>query len=86
MASVIRITESELFDALAVAAKGTSPAEAKTVQELADEAGIHERAVRKALAAMKKAGRLVIHTVTREALDGRQCRIAGYTITPKRKA
>ena len=83
--SLVKITEQELFEALAAAGRGTSPDEAKTANELAEESGITHKAARSALMALKKQGRLVIHTVTREALDGRACRIAGYTITPAKK-
>ena len=85
MAPLVKITEAELLDALAVWAVAASPDEAKTAGELADDAGVTIKAARIALMALKKQGRLVVHTVTREALDGRRCRIAGYTITPTKK-
>ena len=85
MAPIIRITTAELIDALAAAATGNGPDEAKTANELAEESGIPVKVTRKALLALKQAGRLQIHTVSREALDGRLSRIAGYTITPAKK-
>lgn len=79
------VTEAELLEALAAAVKGTAPKDAKTAQEIADNAGVGIKRARRALTLLKQQGRLAIHSVTREALDGRQCRIAGYTITAKPK-
>lgn len=86
MATLLKISESELLDALAAAAVGSSPEEAKTAGELAEAFGLSHPAARKALAVLKKQGRLQVHTVSREGIDGRLSRIAGYTIAPKRKA
>ena len=84
--NVISITETELLDELAASAAGNSPEEAKTVKELCEESGLSATIVRRALGAFKKQERLQVHIVSREALDGRMARHAGYTITPVKKA
>jgi hypothetical protein len=85
MATLVSISEAELLDALAAATKGSAPEHARTATELAAEHGIALKRMRTALSALKAQGRLQIHTVSREALDGRLSRIAGYTITPAKK-
>lgn len=77
------ITETELLDALAAATAGRGPANARTVTELAAKANVTRIRVSKVLHEMKRAGRLRVHRVTREALDGRQAMVVAYTITPK---
>lgn len=86
MASHLRITEAELLDALAVAARGNAPENARTVPELAEETGMHQNRIRKALHAFKLAGRLLVHPIYREALDGRRAKTTGYTIAPAPKS
>jgi hypothetical protein len=85
MATVTAISESELLDALAAATREDAPEHARTANELAAESGICIKRVRAALAVVKAQGRLNIYTVSREALDGRLSRVAGYTITPAKK-
>lgn len=82
MAPLVSITEAELYAALAAAAPGRGPSEAKTVMEIADEIGQNERTVRRSLSKLKAAGRLVRHAIKREGLDGRTCSVSGYTIVP----
>ena len=82
MAPLTRITESELLDALTLATAGAGPAEARTCAEIVEETGIALGRVRKALKEAKRAGRLNIHSVSREALNGSRIFVAGYTITP----
>lgn len=84
MAPIV-ITEAEILDALAAAAKGTGPKSAKTIAEMADDTRRSLPKVRTALARLKRDGRLVVHQVIREGLDGRQCRVSAYTILPKKK-
>lgn len=84
MAPIV-ITEADLLDALAAAAPGRGPTAAKTVMEMSWEMERHERTVRQALARLKRDGRLVLHSVIREGLDGRNCRVTAYTILPKKK-
>ena len=74
----LRITEAELLDALATA--GAEPSDAKTVQELADDAGLSQPRVRKALRLLHRAGRLGIHRVQRADLSGRVQLVPAYTI------
>jgi len=82
MAGRIAITEAELLEAIAAAGVGKGPDEARTVVELCDATGTSENRVRKGLMVMKKAGRLHVHHVEREALDGRMSKVAAYTVTP----
>lgn len=85
MASSLSITEAELLDALASAARGDAPEEARTTQELADEAGVPARKVNAALRALHRQGRLVSHRVIRVGVDGRLAPVPAYTILPVKK-
>jgi hypothetical protein len=80
----MRISEAELFEALALAA-GTEPEDARTGAELCAATGMDVRKLRVALHALSAAGRLVVHKVTRQALDGRMAKVAAYTILPPPK-
>lgn len=79
------ITEGELLEALTAAVRGAAPKDAKTVQEIADSSGVGYKRARRALALLKQQGRLVVHWIHRESLDGRQILVAGYTINPPSK-
>lgn len=81
----MRITESEIMAALAAAAAGDAPDEARTSQEMATAAGVSVRHVVAALKLFQAQGRLHVHRVMRMALDGRRATVAGYTITPAAK-
>jgi alkylated DNA nucleotide flippase Atl1 len=78
-----QITEAEILEALAVANAG--PSDARTLNEIAAASGIGERRVHRALLAFKAEGRLSVHRVTREGIDGRRTSVPGYTITPAPK-
>jgi DNA-binding transcriptional regulator PaaX len=82
MAERIAISESELLEAIATAGVGAGPEEARTVAELCDTIGTGHLRVRKGLHLLKKAGRLQVHRVLREGLDGRLSTVAAYTISP----
>lgn len=84
MASVIRITESEVLSALADAI-GHGETDAQTVEDLMDSTGLSRQSVRRALHHYQKQGRLAVHKVLRPAIDGRQCYRPGYTILPVKK-
>jgi DNA-binding transcriptional regulator PaaX len=81
------ITESEILDALALAAqeRGEGAKDARTAKELCEATGKSQLAVRQALQRLKKEGRLVVHWVPRELLDGRVRAIVAYTILPAKK-
>ena len=81
----VRITESELLDALANAT-GEGPDDARTAQEMADDAGIPVARVRRALQQLARAGRLESHRVRRPDLSGRLQVLPAYTIRPAVKA
>lgn len=76
------ITQAELLDALTVAAQGSEPEDARTVSDLVAEFGMDARRVRAALAVFKASGRLTVHSITREAIDGRKSRLTAFTIRP----
>ena len=84
MATSLTVTTQDLLDALASATN--APEEARTVPELARATGIAEKRVREALRAYQAQGRLGVHRVVRPAIDGRQSRVAAYTIAPAPKA
>lgn len=79
MASIV-ITEAELLDALAEAARGVEPSEARTGPELMAATGFPEKRLRAALKALQAQGRLDVHQVTRQSLDGRAIRVPAYTV------
>lgn len=82
--AVMRITDAEILDAIAEATRGEGPEEAQTVPEMARATGVTRDRVRDALALFKVQGRLGIHKVRREALDGRNALVVAYTVAPTR--
>jgi hypothetical protein len=78
-----QITEAEILEALAVANAG--PEDARTLNEIVAASCVGKVRVLRALQSLKADGRLQVHRVQREALDGRQSIVPGYTISPKRK-
>lgn len=77
-----RITETELFEALAAAIPGDAPEGARTTSELAQDYGWGVDRVRRALRHYEKAGRLVTHRVLKPRLGGGNCIVAAFTIRP----
>lgn len=84
MATVI--TESEILEVLAQAARGQEETAARTVEELHESTGIRPSLIRKALRQHKAAGRLVLHHVLRERLDGTYRPVPAYTIAAEEEA
>lgn len=83
MAVRLAITEAELLDALAAARPTATESDAQTVEEMRSTLHVSEKTVRRALAEMKRQGRLRVHRVYREGLDGRNCFVSAYTILPR---
>ncbi len=82
----VTITEAELLEALG-SAHITAPDDALTMAEWkAEMPSVGEKRLRAALLALKRTGRLGIHRVQRESLDGRAISVQAYTILPKKKA
>lgn len=84
--ATLRITEAEIMDALAAAAQGSAPEDARTIAELADAAGLSIVSTRQALRSLQRAGRLQVHRVRRPAIDGRMANVGAFTILPAKKA
>lgn len=82
----LAITQTEILEALAAAAAGDAPNEARTLQELAESTGVTSLKVRRALLEYQKQGRLANHRVQRLAIDGTQRWVAAYTILPAKKS
>lgn len=80
--AAIAITEAELLAALADAARGTEPEDAKTTAEMAESAGIAPKRVLAALKVLHRAGRLQAHRVVRVGIDGRAAKVSAYTVLP----
>lgn len=74
----MKITEAELFDALA--AVTAAPDDARTVRELADATGVSTTRTKAALQRLAAAGRLQVHRVTRVRIDGQSQLVPAYTI------
>lgn len=83
----MRITESEILDALQSAQRGTGPEDARTVVELAAETKLTRKAVNVAMRRLDAEDRLTVHQVLRRGFDGRMRPVPAYTILPpvKRK-
>jgi hypothetical protein len=81
----IEITESEILAAIAAEARGNGPKEAKTGPEIRDALSIGEKRFRRAFRQLKREGRLVVHQVMRESIDGRPVMVPAYTITPAKR-
>ena len=81
------ITEAEILDALATAAqeRGQGPKDARTVEQLAQTTNQRPEKVRAALGHLKKAGRLLVHRVPQERLDGSVRVVPAYTILPAKR-
>ena len=77
------ITYAEILDALQQA--GTAPADAMTMTELADATGFCRGKVRQDLGKLQREGRLLVHRVRRQKLDGNTQVVPAYTIAPKGK-
>jgi predicted ArsR family transcriptional regulator len=74
------ITQEELLEALYAAATGHGSDDARTAGELAAESGMSIGAVRNALKAVAKEGRLRTCRVRRTMVDGRPTLVPGYVI------
>ena len=54
--------------------------EGKTVRDMVEETGNGEERIRKGLKVLQHQGRLVVHQVTRTAINGRPQRVPAYSI------
>jgi transcription initiation factor IIE alpha subunit len=79
---VVKITEQELIDALALAVGNRGPEEAQTQEEIARASGINVKRVRDAMRGLQAQGRLVVHRVMRPRLDGVLVPVTAFTIRP----
>lgn len=85
----MKITETELLEALATALQPTSKAAANawTMNELVAATGCSSKTIARALNRLKVDGRLVMERVTRQDLMGRSSPVPAYRIlSTKRKA
>lgn len=85
MAGITEITESDLLEAIAEAAKGNAPKQAKTAGDLVAITGMRRERVREALGRFAMQNRLQVHRVLRPGIDGRQISRPAYTILPPKK-
>ena len=76
----VTVTTQDLLDALVTTS--TAPDAARTISELAEEHGLSRAAIKRALTAYQRAGRLRLHKVRRVAIDGRLSVVTAYTIAP----
>lgn len=79
------ITQAELLDALAQAARGHEPEDALTTNEMAEAAGVQTDRIRAALKQVQREGRLTPHKVRRVGIDGRAALVVAYTIAPAKR-
>jgi len=85
MASVETITQDEILDALASAFTSDAPENAKTAQELAEEAGKSLNSIRRGLQIFQRAGRLRAYRVKRPAIDGTSRPTTAYVVLAKKR-
>lgn len=79
----MKITQSDIIDALRSALASPSDGEASTVNEIRAATGQSEERVRDYLHAMNKQGRLDVLRVRRPTLDGRNTIVPAYRIKSK---
>lgn len=80
----MKITESEILDALrTAAATGTNIEGASTSRELRRALGWGEKRMRDHLHNLKDRGQVTVVRVTREGLDGKPQLVTAYRLTPK---
>lgn len=77
----MNITQEALLDALAQAAAGNAPEDARTVTELHITTGRDERIIRDGLRLLKEQGRLRAFKVKRVALDDVPRWTTAYLVT-----
>jgi DNA-binding GntR family transcriptional regulator len=80
VSSRIVVTEADLLEALI--SVSTVPEDAKTVQQLAAETGLHKWRVQEALRSLHARGRLQAYRVPHIGIDGRRGMVPAYTIRP----
>jgi hypothetical protein len=83
--AAIAITEDEVLEALAIAAPGRAPENARTTEELALAAGVSHDVVNSRIRALSREGRVMVHTVYRENVVGKRIQKPAYTILPAKK-
>ena len=75
-----RITEAELLETLAQHLRGTTPDEARTVNEIMGDTGWGKVKVTRVLQKLQAQNRLVPHRVYRTAIDGTMRPSTAYTM------
>ena len=78
----LAITEQELIAALAEAARGSAPEDARTPAQFAASANVPLSRVMKTLRALHAQGRVVSHRIPHTGIDGRSMMVPAYTILP----
>jgi hypothetical protein len=81
--STIQITESDILAELA--RLGTAPSDAMTIMELVDATGFSRGKVQQDLGKLHRAGRILVHRVKRQRLDGQMTTVPAYTVTKGKK-
>lgn len=78
----MKISEAELLDALALAAPGQAPENARTCAELAALAGLGDNAIQERIRKLHAQGRVVVHKVYRPNVAGVMVQKPAYTFLP----
>ena len=74
------ITQNDLLDALRTA--NAAPAEARTVNELAELTQWSAKRIREAIGHLAMQDRVATHRVPHRGIDGRNTHVPAYTILP----
>lgn len=85
MASDLTLSEAEALEAIAAATSGTTPKQAKTVQDIMGACGLSRDVVRRALGRLAMQNRLEVHQVRRPDLSGRINQRPAYVVLPKKR-
>jgi hypothetical protein len=81
VSDVQAFSTDEWLSALQDAMRPDAGSEAgKTVRELAESTGIHERRVRILISKLQGQGRIAVKIVTRTGIDGRASKVPAYLI------
>lgn len=83
MAQRVSMTADQILAEIEKAAKVRDPADAKTAKELRAATGLSRDRITTYLHLLKREGRLAVHRVKREALDGSLKWYPAYTIRKK---
>jgi hypothetical protein len=85
MASAVKVTETEILEALAAAMEQKGPEGARTMAELQQATGQTAGKITVGLKSLQAQGRLRVHRTFRMAIDGTRRISPAYEVLPAKK-